>query len=305
MKRLNYQKGISPIIAVILLAVVLVIGGAYYFKQQQVKQAFKTNTANETTKVQNLPIQDRTSASVQNLYQNTTLGYELQLPSGWVACESSDIHSIVTIEKSKVCDISNLLSFTIYANNQTGKESFSAWVQSSANEDKKMAQSPDELLSELSTIDENTIVENRTYNTPNGTPKVSYQKLAYLKQPDDRIIIISTYRDNKSSVDSMLLEKFIPLLHSIPVASGDVGGQISWHNKDRSSAGGLDDYVDKIYNSDQKTIAAIFKTSNDSATYLARMKPGKYYFKHPDSGSFEEIQIQLGKLLRFNIDIEK
>lgn len=34
MKKLNYQKGISPIIAVILLAVILIGGGAYYFKQQ-------------------------------------------------------------------------------------------------------------------------------------------------------------------------------------------------------------------------------------------------------------------------------
>lgn len=39
MKNLNYQKGISLIIAVILLAVILIGGGAYYFKQQQAKKS--------------------------------------------------------------------------------------------------------------------------------------------------------------------------------------------------------------------------------------------------------------------------
>jgi len=42
MKHLNYQKGISPIIAVIIFAIILVGGGAYYFKQQA-KPVSKSN----------------------------------------------------------------------------------------------------------------------------------------------------------------------------------------------------------------------------------------------------------------------
>lgn len=45
MKYLNYQKGISPIIAVIIFAVIL-IGGAYYFRQQQTKPVSKPNISN-------------------------------------------------------------------------------------------------------------------------------------------------------------------------------------------------------------------------------------------------------------------
>lgn len=50
MKNLKFQKGISPIIAVILLAVILIGGGAYYFGQQQVKQISKPSVADETAK---------------------------------------------------------------------------------------------------------------------------------------------------------------------------------------------------------------------------------------------------------------
>jgi hypothetical protein len=47
MKYLNFQKGISSIIAVIVLAVILIVGGAYYFKQQA-KPASKSNVVDVT-----------------------------------------------------------------------------------------------------------------------------------------------------------------------------------------------------------------------------------------------------------------
>lgn len=68
MNHLNSQKGIAPIIAVIVLAVVLAgVGGAYFFKQQQAKQVSKANVADATAS--------------WKTYANTQYGFEVKYPA--------------------------------------------------------------------------------------------------------------------------------------------------------------------------------------------------------------------------------
>ena len=106
---------------------------------------------------------------------------------------------------------------------------------------------------------------------------------------------------DKDIVFSFPLEQFIPLIKSVPITSGDITGLVSKKIKNGISI--YPDFQGTFYNEDKKTIGASF-TTDQNGVYLVRLKPGTYYFIHPNKKE-EKITVMLGEETRFKPDIEE
>lgn len=300
------QKAFAPIL--IVLGIMLIAGivtGAYYLGTKRitnlpsvVKSTPKsTNTLNLRTP---LP---------SHSFQDTTKGLEISLQDKLAACEyaTSDVKLGEVASCDDLRDTRGVISIDTYnqfhqpvlgtVTQKTRQESLRDWVVRIANADKnnmpKLVQDiTTERSDNISNIDSITVLDDGTYKYTDSKGIVSYNyKSTIYQENGNNIIVLDSEISNTKARDIDELKNLLPLIHTTPITTGDLGLNVTWHHNRNS--GVYVGYTGYLYQTDQKTIAANIKTDS-KGQYFVRLKPGIYYFIYPD-GSSKQIQVQLGR----------
>lgn len=291
------EKGFAPLIITLGIVVILgIVGGIYYLGK-----------VNSKPQIQNPAVTSKST------FQDTTKGLEISLPDNLVVCEYA---SDLKLKQAASCSLeedSGDGSILIDTYNQfhhpmfgpvipkTSQESLHDWVieiangiSTNNNQLNKTNREHGNLIiieqiDDISDIDSNTVLD-RVTNKITESNKASYAYYTTIYQQQGDNIIALSLRSNIKGENIDKLKSLLPLIRSIPITTGDLGLNITWHHNKNS--GSYVDYTGYLYQADQKTIAANIKP-DWKGLYFVKLKPGTYYFFYPD-GSSKQLQVKLG-----------
>lgn len=283
------QKGLVPILIVLLIA--SGIGGYLIYSG-------KINL-NKESNDKYIQLADRT---FKDSYLNTTLGFSLNLPYGWVACENSFVPERIKVAQGQTCEdkwngkkwnasfILTTPGFDLTnPPERLQTESFLDWTKRYSKEATSYIKLPNTIASEFIIITPQIILEKRTTYSPDAVqePKELHLQIIYIEDIEDKdpqkVAFILTGNDTSP-------KEFANYLTSLPITTGDIVG-ITKHN-----------FSGSFYDESKKNIVATFIT-NSHGEYFVRLKPGTYYFIYSD-GRTEKLNVFLGLSTRFNPVLE-
>lgn len=295
------QKGQIPIIILVGLLVLAVVAGGVYLLGKQ-------GPSNSSSSV------ELSAKPMYRSFSDTTKGIEISLPDNLIACEYGV--SDLKLEQGTLCNPTNDSgdgSILIDTYNQfhhpmfdpaapkTNQESLHDWVikvangiSANNNEINKTASSEEgvpifERSDNILDIDPNTVIDSVTDKlTVSNQVSYSYYTIIYQQQGDN--IIVLSLGSNTKGENVEKLRSLLPLISTIPITTGDLRLNITWHHNKNS--GGYAGFSGYLYQADQKTIAANIK-ADANGYYFVKLKPGTYYFFYPD-GSSKQLQVELG-----------
>lgn len=206
-------------------------------------------------------------------YGNTTFGYEVNLPDGWVACERPSVAPVVRFHKSTNCNDWGESYISVsqetsahYPKKLTAGQNLKDWIDGEITDENK--------YSKTTLINEEKLSEN-SYIVEKSTGQTS----VYLTLPNRLVLLLSPEGESDSKTESLLVAKQLSgSFHDEPVTTGDVTGLVSWTQTgaDGSVTSSVyADYHGDILNPKTMQKIASFVT-DESGVYLIRLLPGDY-----------------------------
>lgn len=265
---------------------VLILGAIYFFLPKKAvtpeREREKVIEGNEMV----MPEQDT--------YGNTTFGYEVSLPEGWVACERPSVAPVVRFHKSNDCSdwgdsyvAVSQESNIYYPKKLSPGQNLKDWIDG-------------EIAANDSGLGVKIDFEEKLSETAYYVAKSDGKDNVYVVLPNKLVLIISPEKSGSDNEAQKVARKLSLSFRDEPVTTGDVTGLVVWRETEMngfSNSSVYPNYHGDVLNPKTKQKVASF-VADDSGVYLIRLLPGDYLLTFGETK--KTIHVTAGQLTRID-----